>query len=92
MNKEAREIIRKANPPTGLVSKTKTLAYSTLSDKVYWLDGKGQKHDVTDNFIHVMMLWLAQENNSFIEKDTRYIRHLSYDNIPHWELSLKKLK
>lgn len=41
-------------------SKKNSLAYSPLTEKVYWIDGNGQSHDVHQNFIQMMLLWLSE--------------------------------
>lgn len=34
------------------------LAFSELTQNVYWVDGRGRKTTVTDNFVQVMLLFL----------------------------------
>lgn len=33
------------------------LNYSPLTQKMYWVDGKGQKTDVTENFKQMVIVW-----------------------------------
>lgn len=42
------------------MKKKNSLAYSVLTDRVVWIDGKGKATDITDNFHQVMLLWLTE--------------------------------
>ena len=64
-----------------------TLAYSEMTDKVYWVDGRGKKHDVTDQYRFVMISQVKAYGGGWKEKITdtssgkRYELKVSFDEI-----------
>jgi hypothetical protein len=38
----------------------KALAYSELTDKVYWIDGNGNQIDITQNFLQIVGTWACK--------------------------------
>lgn len=66
----------------------KELAYSELTNKVYYVDGKGGKIDMTDNFIQIMLCWINKgELPKVNETNTR---KLKVGEIVHWEINAKR--
>ncbi len=55
------------------------LAYSSLTDRVIWVDGKGQSRDVTQNFIQIMLLWL-HEGEEMMKPGEKFGRDLIKEN------------
>lgn len=51
----------------------KQLAYSLIKDRIYWIDGRGDRTDVTDQFYHVLEAW-AKEGSSEKQNCDRLLR------------------
>lgn len=68
--------------------KKNQLNYSELTDTVYWVDGKGQKHDVTQNFIQMMLCWMT--NASLPKVGAKRQRVLEVNGVTHWELEARR--
>lgn len=68
----------------------KLLAYSSLTDEVFYLDGKGQKTELPNgNFIQMVLLWL---NEGKIPKvGERYERTLSVKDKIHWRITVERM-
>lgn len=67
----------------------KQLAYSRLTNNIYWIDGKGQKTDVTQNFIQNMLLWINE--GELPKVGEAYKRALAVNGKVMWEISCKRI-
>lgn len=69
----------------------KTLAYSSLTDTVFYIDGRGKQVDIPKgNFIQMVLLWLNE--GEMPKVGSVHSRTLSVDNDPHWEITVKRIK
>lgn len=69
----------------------KTLAYSALTDTVFYIDGRGKQVDIPKgNFIQMVLLWLNE--GEMPKVGSVHSRTLSVDNDPHWEITVKRIK
>ena len=69
----------------------KTLAYSALTDTVFYIDGRGKQVDIPKgNFIQMVLLWLNE--GEMPKVGSVHSRILSVDNDPHWEITVKRIK
>ena len=66
------------------------LAYSAITDDVYYIDGRSQQREISKgNFTQMVLLWLT---NSLMPKvGVTRKRTLSINGKPHWEITLKRL-
>jgi hypothetical protein len=67
---------------------THNLAYSPLTEKVYWIDGSGKKKEITQNFLQVMLLYLLE--SELPEVGSEYQKQLIVDGKPHWTIKIKR--
>lgn len=68
------------------------LAYSQLTDKVYWIDGKGGRHECTQNFVQLVLLWL-HEGGGIINEGEKIGRDLiGQKGIADWTITLERVK
>lgn len=68
----------------------KKLGYSSLSDEVFYLDGKGQKTALPKgNFIQMVLLWLNEGNTPKVEEKFR--RTLSVNGKVHWKITCERV-
>lgn len=69
--------------------KKKQLNYSELTDTVFWVDGKGEKQDVTQNFIQMMLCWMNKAELPKVGEGNK--RKLAVSGKTHWELNCKRI-
>lgn len=69
--------------------KKKQLNYSELTDKVYWVDGKGEQHDVSQNFLQMMLCWMNQA--TLPDVGITNVRELSFGGEVKWEIKCKRV-
>ena len=43
----------------------KALNYSALTDKVYYIDGRGKKTDLTENFMNILTMMVLETPKGF---------------------------
>lgn len=68
----------------------KSLAYSSLTDKVFYLDGKGQKTELPKgNFIQMVLLWLNEGKTPKVGES--YERTLSVKGKVHWKITVERV-
>ena len=68
------------------------LAYSELTDSIYWIDGRGGKHEITQNFIQVMLLWI-HEGTDIAKVGSGFSRKLTGQmGKNNWDISVKRIK
>ena len=68
----------------------KTLAYSGLTDTVFYIDGKGKKVDLPKgNFIQMVLLWL---NEGVLPKvGEKFQRTLAVKGKIHWKITVERV-
>lgn len=69
--------------------KRNALNYSEITDTVYWVNGIGQKQDVTQNFIQMMLLYLNQATLPKVGNGSE--RELKVNKKVHWKVSCKRI-
>lgn len=42
----------------------KALAYSALTDQVFWVDGNGKQTNITQQFLAMIEVWATQDNTN----------------------------
>ena len=68
----------------------KSLAYSSLTDEVFYLDGKGQKTELPKgNFIQMVLLWLNEGKTPKVGES--YQRILSVKGKVHWKITVERV-
>lgn len=68
----------------------KQLGYSSLTDEVFYLDGKGQKTDLPKgNFIQMILLWLNEGNTPKVGE--KFERTLSVKGKVHWKITCERV-
>ena len=68
----------------------KSLAYSSLTDEVVYLDGKGQKTELPKgNFIQMVLLWLNEGKTPKVGES--YERTLSVKGKVHWKITVERV-
>jgi hypothetical protein len=65
------------------------LNYSELTDSVYWVDGKGKQHDVTQNFMQMMLCWMNKA--TLPEVGITNVRELTHNKKIQWEIKCKRV-
>lgn len=65
------------------------LQYSPLTEKVYYVDGKGKSHDVHQNFLQMMLLFLM-EGVEIKEQGAGFEKCLTSDGEIHWTIRIYK--
>lgn len=74
-------------PETKIINK---LAYSDLTDEIYFFDDEGKKHSVNkQSFIQAMLLWLNQGDDPPV--GTVVERELKVGDITHWKIMCQRL-
>ena len=68
----------------------KTLAYSGLTDTVFYIDGKGKQVDLPKgNFIQMVLLWL---NEGVLPKvGEKFQRRLAVKGKTHWKITVERV-
>lgn len=68
----------------------KTLAYSSLTDTVFYIDGRGNKVDLPKgNFIQMVLLWL---NEGVLPKvGEKFQRTLAVKGKTHWKITIERV-
>lgn len=68
----------------------KTLAYSGLTDTVFYIDGKGKQVDLPKgNFIQMVLLWL---NEGVLPKvGDKFERKLAVKGKTHWKITVERV-
>lgn len=69
--------------------KKKQLNYSALTDTVFWVDGKGEQTDVTQNFIQMILCWTNKGSLPEVGKENT--KCLRVDGKVHWEITCKRI-
>ena len=68
----------------------KSLAYSSLTDEVFYLDGKGQRTELPKgNFIQMVLLWLNEGKTPKVGE--KYERTLSAKGKVHWKITVERV-
>ena len=68
----------------------KSLAYSNLTDTVFYIDGKGVKQELPKgNFIQIMLLWMNEGELPKVGDGSR--RVLKAGDKVHWEITCKRV-
>ena len=68
----------------------KSLAYSSLTDSVHYIDGKGNKVDLPNgNFIQMVLLWLTE--GVLIKVGEKFQRTLSVKGKVHWKITIERV-
>jgi hypothetical protein len=68
----------------------KQLAYSGLTDEVFYLDGKSQKTTLPKgNFIQMVLLWLNEGNTPKVGE--KFERTLSVRGVVHWKITCERI-
>jgi len=65
------------------------LAYSPLSDQVYYFNAKGEKQDVHQSFIQGMLLWMNQGEDPPV--GTTEQRELTNNGKVHWRITCERV-
>lgn len=66
-----------------------TLAYSDLTQQVYWLDGKGKKHELPKgNLEQIILMFLA--NGILIEEGQQAQKVFKVAGVPKWKITLER--
>lgn len=66
------------------------LAYSSLTDEVFYLDGKGRKTLLPENnFIQMVLLWLT--GGTIPKVGERVERTLSVNSKIHWKITCERV-
>ena len=66
------------------------LAYSALTDEVFYLDGNGQKKQLPNgNFIQMVLLWLNDGNLPEVGETKE--RTLSVKGEVHWKITCERV-
>ena len=69
----------------------KSLAYSGLTDEVFYIDGKGSKTTLPKgNFIQMVLLWLNEGKTQNVGE--KFERTLSWNGEPHFRITIERLK
>jgi hypothetical protein len=70
--------------------KTKQLAYSSLTDTVFYIDGRGQQHELPKgNFIQMVLLWLNEGITPKVGE--KFQRKLSVNGEIHWKIDCERV-
>jgi hypothetical protein len=66
------------------------LAYSELTDAVYFIDGKGQKKELPPgNFVQMVLLWLNQ--GTLPKVGEKFQRKLLVKGKVHWRIIVERV-
>lgn len=69
----------------------KSLAYSSLTDTVFYVDGNGKSQELPKgNFIQMVLLWLNEGN--LPEIGSEFERTLLVSGEKQWSITCKRLK
>ncbi len=68
----------------------KTLAYSALTDTVFYIDGRGKQVDIPKgNFIQMVLLWLNE--GTLPKVGEKFQRSLTVNGEVHWKITVERV-
>jgi len=70
---------------------TNTLAYSALTQQVYWLDGKGKKHEIPKgNLEQIILMFLT--DGILIDEGQQVQKVFKFAGVPKWKITAERVK
>jgi len=68
----------------------KKLAYSALTDTVFYIDGRGKQVDIPKgNFIQMVLLWLNE--GTLPKVGGKFQRSLTVNGEVHWKITVERV-
>ncbi len=77
------------------MKKKSDLKYSPLTEMVYIVNGRGEKHDVTSGFLQIMMQWATEgEGEEFADGEGKdsYTKVIEVNEKPLFEVTVRRIK
>jgi len=69
---------------------TNTLAYSALTQQVYWLDGKGKKHELPKgNLEQIILMFLT--DGILIDEGQQAQKVFKVSGVPKWKITVERV-